>query len=262
MIRGVNMDKKYFWIIIIVILIIIGGIFILNSSQISQDKTFVVGFYNETAPYAFVDSNGNATGFDLEVAQEVAKRNNWTFKVVPINWDLKQNYLNNGSVDCIWSGFTVNNRGGDYTFSNSYLDSKQVIIVLKSSGINNTNDLNGKVVETLSNSSLVDALNNQNISFAKIVQDDSIANTFKDLDAGSCDAVAMDIGIAKYYINGSDKYVILDQPIGHEKYAVGFKLGNNALKNKVDQTLDEMFKDGTLQKIAKKYNIEESLINR
>ena len=87
-----------------------------------------------------------------------------------------------------------------------------------------------------------------------------------DLESGACDAVAMDIGVAEYDIknkNNSDDFSILDQYITTEKYGVGFKKGNTDLKDQVQTTLDEMFADGTVLKIAEKYGIsEDALISK
>ena len=84
-----------------------------------------------------------------------------------------------------------------------------------------------------------------------------------DLESGVCDAVAMDIGVAEYDIdnkNNSDDFSILDEYITTEKYGIGFKKGNDALKDQVQATLDEMFKDGTVLKIAEKYGISEDAL--
>ena len=84
-----------------------------------------------------------------------------------------------------------------------------------------------------------------------------------DLESGACDAVAMDIGVAEYDIDkkdNSDDYSILNESITTEKYGIGFKKGNDALKDKVQSTLDEMFKDGTVVKIAEKYGISQDAL--
>jgi polar amino acid transport system substrate-binding protein len=84
-----------------------------------------------------------------------------------------------------------------------------------------------------------------------------------DLESGACDAVAMDIGVAEYDIknkNNSDDFKILEESITTEKYGVGFKQGNDALKDKVQATLDEMFADGTVLKIAEKYGISQDAL--
>lgn len=78
-----------------------------------------------------------------------------------------------------------------------------------------------------------------------------------DLESGVCDAVAIDIGVAQYQVSSKenpDDYTILNDTISSEQYGIGFKKGNTDLKDQVQKTLDEMFKDGTVAKIAEKYS--------
>ena len=241
-----------------------------SGNQTANDEnTFIVGFDAEFPPYGFKDASGNYTGFDLDLAKEVCKRNNWTFKAQPTEWDAKDKELNSGSIDCFWNGFTIDGRENDYTWSNPYLENKQVFVVKSNSSINNVSDLSGKTVETQKNSTMVDALNGNNKTikdkFANLTEVTDFDTAFKDLKSGSCDAVAMDSGVAEYNIKNSnasaDDFKILNETIKTEKYGVGFKKGNDALKDKVQTTLDEMFKDGTVAKIADKYGIsQDSLI--
>ncbi len=239
-----------------------------NSNASSNDEnTFIVGFDAEFPPYGFKDASGNYTGFDLDLAKEVCKRNNWTFKAQPIDWDAKDAELDSGSIDCIWNGFTIDGRENDYLWSNPYFDNKQVFVVKSSSGIKKIDDLNGKIVETQKDSSALEALQGDNKtiadSFKTLTQVADYNTAFMDLESGVCDAVAMDIGVAEYDIknkNNSDDYSILSDHITTEKYGVGFKKGNDALKDKVQTTLDEMFKDGTVLKIAQKYGISEDAL--
>ncbi|HII08849.1 MAG TPA: amino acid ABC transporter substrate-binding protein, partial [Methanosphaera sp.] len=230
-----------------------------DESGANDDTTLIVGFDAEFPPYGFKAENGSFEGFDLDLAQEVCKRNGWTFKAQPIDWDAKDSELNSGTIDCIWNGFTINGREDQYTWSKPYIDNKQVVVVKTDSGINSIEDLKDKQVETQKDSSALHALEGDNKTiadtFKELVQIADYNTAFNDLESGACDAIAMDIGVAKYQVDkhGSDKFKILDQEISSEQYGVGFKKGNDALKDKVQATLDEMQKDGTIAKIAEKY---------
>ena len=93
-------------------------------------------------------------------------------------------------------------------------------------------------------------------TFADLTQVADYNTAFMDLESGACDAVAIDIGVAQYQISqkGSDQYKMLDEIISSEQYGIGFKKGNDQLKDKVQATLDEMFEDGTVEEIAQKYD--------
>ena len=241
-----------------------------GDSTTNDESTFIVGFDAEFPPYGFKDDSGNYTGFDLDLAKEVCERNNWTFKAQPIDWDAKDAELESGSIDCIWNGFTIDGRENDYLWSDPYFDNKQVFVVKADSGISSIDDLAGKTVETQKDSSALAALQGDNKtiadSFGTLTEVADYNTAFMDLESGACDAVAMDIGVAEYDIknkNGTDTFSILDQYITTEKYGVGFKKGNTDLKDQVQATLDEMFEDGTVLKIAQEYGIsEDALISK
>ena len=80
-----------------------------------------------------------------------------------------------------------------------------------------------------------------------------------ELEAGSVDAIAMDIGVAQYQVKsrGEDKFVILDEHLNAEKYAIGFKKGNTDLCKEVNEALHTLKKNGTFDKLAEKYELSD-----
>ncbi len=233
-----------------------------DTNATNDNETFIVGFDSEFPPYGYKDDNGSYVGFDLDLAKEVCERNNWTFKAQPIDWDAKDAELDSGSIDCIWNGFTIDGRENDYLWSKPYFDNKQIFVVKSDSNITSIADLKDKIVETQKDSSALAALQGDNKTIAdtfKTLTEVADYNTaFMDLESGACDAVAMDIGVAEYDIdqkNDTDAYSILNDSITTEKYGIGFKKGNEDLRDQVQKTLDEMFIDGTVAKIAQKYGI-------
>ncbi len=230
----------------------------------SDKKTFTVGFDAEFPPYGYIDeSTGEYVGFDLELAEEVCKRNGWELKKQPIDWDAKDMELNSGAIDCIWNGFTINGREDQYTWSVPYVDNSQVFVVAAESGIKTKADLAGKVVGVQKDSSALAALEDEEIpanielkdSFADLIQYADYNTGFMDLEAGAIDCLALDIGVANFQVSQRDEgaYVVLDDKLSVEQYGVGFKLGNEELKDTVEKTLLEMVDDGTFMKIAENY---------
>mgnify|MGYP003270922664 FL=1 len=226
----------------------------------NDDETLIVGFDASFPPYGYKDDDGEYVGFDLELAQEVCDRNDWKLVKQPVDWDAKDMEIDSGTIDCIWNGFTMNGREDEYTWSDPYIDNKQVIVVATDSGINSFDDLSGKLVETQADSSALAALQGDQKelagTFGSLTEIAEYNTAFMDLESGACDAIAMDIGVAYYQINSRknpDDYKVLDEEISSEQYAVGFKLGNEELRDKVQATLDEMAEDGTVAKIAEKY---------
>lgn len=233
-----------------------------SDSVTNGGNTFVVGFDAEYPPYGYMDDNGEYTGFDLELAQAVCDIEGWELEKKPINWDSKDMELNSGSIDCIWNGFTMNGREDDYTFSTPYVDNSQVIVVSESAGIESLEDLAGKVVGVQAASAALDVLNGDQKAladtFASLNEFADYNTAFTELQAGALDALAIDIGVAKYQINSrGDGYVILDETLNKEQYAIGFKKGNDELCEKVNADLQTLTNDGTVAKLAEKYEIAD-----
>ncbi len=237
----------------------------IEADNKTTDK-FVVGFDASFPPYGYLDENSEYVGFDLDLAEEVCKRNNWEFVKQPIDWDSKDMELNSGTISCIWNGFTMSeDRIDKYTWSEPYVDNSQVIVVHKDSGIETLADLAGKTVVVQAASSALEALDSDDCkdlrnSFATLDQVPDYNQAFMYLESGAADAVAMDIGVANYQIaNKGDDYVILEETIITEQYGIGFKLGNEELRDKVQNTLNEMVEDGTFNEIAKKWDLENEV---
>ncbi len=237
----------------------------VTNEEKSKGDTFTVGFDASFPPYGYKDDDGEYVGFDLDLAQEVCDRNGWELKKQPIDWDAKDMELSSGTIDCIWNGFTINGREDDYTWSEPYVDNSQVVVVSADSGIKTLEDLAGKIVEVQADSSALAALegDQQELAgtFSSLTQVPDYNTAFMDLEAGAAEAVAMDIGVAKYQIESRDgKFLILDENISSEQYAVGFKKGNEKLKDQVQNTLDEMAEDGTFMTIAEKWSVDDAVI--
>lgn len=221
--------------------------------------TFTVGFDQDFPPFGYVGDDGEFTGFDIEMATECAKRMGKEIVLQPIDWDAKDMELESGTIDCIWNGFTMNGREDQYTWSDSYMDNTQVVITKKDSGITTLADLAGKIVEVQKESSAQSALEDEDhtellASFGDFLQVAEYNTAFMDLESGAVDAIAIDIGVANFQLEGKeDDYIILDEVISSEQYAIGFLKGNETLRDEVQSTLMEMVEDGTFAEISDKY---------
>ena len=132
------------------------------------------------------------------------------------------------------------------------------MVVSANSDIKTKADLAGKVVMGQSGSSAITALEEEENaelrnSFKSLEQCADYNTGFMNLESGIIDCLAVDIGVAKFKLNNSQAFRQLDEALSKEQYAVGFKKGNTALRDEVEKTISEMWKDGTFMNIAKKY---------
>lgn len=142
-----------------------------------------------------------------------------------------------------------------------------MIVVAKDSGIEKLADLKGKNVVVQAASAALDALNNDDNkdlkdSFASLTENPDYNTAFMNIDSGAADAVAVDIGVANYQLSqrGKDKYVILDEPIQNEQYGIGFKKGNDELKDLVWDEVKKLDESGEVDKLADKYELDKSML--
>ena len=258
-------------VLLLAMLSVIVRMFTACSNKKSDDgrTTFTVGFDAEFPPYGYKDDSGEYVGFDLDLAQEVCERNGWNLVKQPIDWDSKDMELSSGSIDCIWNGFTLNGREREYTWSKAYIDNSQVVIVKSGSGIKKLEDLKGKVVIVQADSSALAAFTGEDATeenlalaaqFKTLQQVSDYNSAFMNLESGSADAVCMDMGVAKYQLEQrGNKFTMLDETVSSEQYGIGFKLGNTALRDEVQTSLNDMLADGTFDKIAEKWGLTDTL---
>ena len=234
-----------------------------DTPQTAEKQKLVVGFDAEFPPFGFIAADGSYDGFDLAMAEELCSRLGWDFEATPIVWDSKDAELSSGSINCIWNGFTYTSRENDYTWSDPYVDNSIVMVVKSDSGISSLADLAGKSVMAQAASSAVDAINaNESLkaSLKEVVELADYATGFMELNQGSVDAIAADLGVAKYQIANNDgSYVILGEPISTEQYAIGFLKGNTELRDAVNAELLKMAEDGTMLSIAENY-VDDGLV--
>ncbi len=227
--------------------------------------TVTVGLDENFPPMGFRDDKGNLTGFDIDMANEAAKKMGTTITFQPIAWSAKELELSSKKVDMLWNGLTITDeRKEKMLFSAPYLKNKQIIVVKNDSGISTKADLAGKTIGIQKESSAVDAVNSDTStkeSLGDIVEYDDNIMAFQDLQIGRISAVVLDEIVARYYLaHNETPFTILEDNFGDEEYGVGMRLDDTELQAKLQKALDEMNADGTAAAISKKWFGEDIVI--
>lgn len=224
-------------------------------------QAFIVGFDQDFPPYGYVGDNGEFTGFDLELAQKVCEMEGWEYKPEAIAWDSKDAQLNSGQITCIWNGFTIEGREGDYAFTDPYMENRQVIVVAANSPVKKLADLKDKTVVTQADSAALELLSEEG-SQADLGKTFKALNTigeyntaFMSLQTGEYDAVACDYPVAVFNIGSSKDYRILDEPLNSEHFGVGFANTDDGKKlaATVQKDLQKLDADGFVKQLCDKY---------
>lgn len=223
--------------------------------------SFTIGLDDTFVPMGFKDTTGELTGFDVELAKEVSKKMGLDVKFQPIDWSMKETELNSRNIDVIWNGYSITEkRKEQVSFTDPYLQNKQIIVTLKDSPINSKNDLKDKKLGLQDQSSAVDAVNKDtdlvsNLKNGELLLFETNNDALMDLEAGRIDAVVADEILIRYYTDkrGSEKYKILEDNFGEEEYGIGVRKEDKEFLAELNKALEDLKKDGTAAKISEKW---------
>lgn len=222
--------------------------------------SLIIGVDDTFAPMGFLDENNELVGFDIDMAKAVAQKLGVEIEFQVINWDMKEQELNQKNIDLIWNGYSITEeRKEEVNFTNAYLDNEQVVVTMADSGITSLADLEGKVVAAQIDSSAVEAMDaHPEISdtFADRPVFDTNDMAIMDMEAGRSDAVVADKVLLEYVISHKDdpsQYMILGESFGSEEYGVGVRKEDEALLAALNQAFADLKSDGTAAQISEKW---------
>lgn len=228
-----------------------------NSLQKVKDAgKLILGLDATFKPMGYTDENDEIVGFDIDVAEEVCKRMGVELVKEPINWDTKEQDLNVGKIDCIWNGMSINaSRQEAMNLSEAYMENEMVFVVNGSSDVTGMADLADKNIAVQNGSTAQDILEASEVGKTCTVT--TIATNveaLQQLELNLVDAVFLDSVVANYEIAESGKdYKVLEEGLEKEEYAIGFRKGDQKLRDEVQKILSEMKADGTLGEISTKW---------
>lgn len=226
----------------------------------AEVDTLIVGFDQSFPPMGFKDEKGDFTGFDIELAKLTAEKLGMEIDLQPIDWDSKDAELDSGNINCIWNGFTMTGREGKYEFSKPYMKNRQVLVVKEDSEVKSLADMADKRLELQQGSTAENALEEQTEfkdTLGEVTMVPENMTALADLEQGACDAVLMDEIVARYNIAQGREFRVIDEALSEEEYAIGFKLGNTELAEKINGALEELAAEGKLAELSMKYFEED-----
>ncbi len=224
--------------------------------KVLDSGEFVLGLDASFPPMGFSDENNEIVGFDIDVAQAVCDKMGVTLVKQPIVWDAKEQDLESGRIDCVWNGMSVSpSRAEAMNLSDPYMENEMIFVVPSDSDIKSLDDIKGKTVAVQLGSTAEEIL--ANADFANDITTTPLEDNvtaLQQLELGFSDAVFMDSVVANYLITSEGKdFVILPEGLEKEEYAIGFRKGDQALRDEVQNTLSELKADGTLGEISTKW---------
>ena len=234
-----------------------------NWDKYQQQKSITVGFDNTFVPMGFEEKNGNYAGFDIELAQYVSKKLGITVHFQPIDWDMKETELQNGTIDAIWNGYSATDeRREKVAFTIPYMQNTQILVVKKTSGIHSVEDMKGKVLGAQNGSSgMLDFEEHPEVLKNRVKGGDadqyqSVNEAIIDLKNDRIDALLIDRVYADYYLTTegiADEYDTIPSGFESESFAVGVRPADKKLLEALNQAFKELYQEGIFQQISEKW---------
>lgn len=222
----------------------------------AQNRELTVASSATYAPFAFENKDKQIVGFDVDIINAIAKHQNLKIKLVNTPWSGIFAALNNGDVDLIISGVTINDkRKQSYDFSPPYFAAKQLIALPKASAVASLKDLTGKKIAVVNASTADDVASRE---FGKtnpnIRRFESTPLIISELAAGNVDAAIGDNGVIAYRVaQNADLKTIDDKSFPEEGFGIVVKKGDKALQDKLAAGLAAIRADGSYNVIYKKW---------
>lgn len=234
-----------------------------NWDKYQQQKSITVGFDNTFVPMGFEEKNGNYAGFDIELAKYVSKKLGITVHFQPIDWDMKETELQNGTIDAIWNGYSATDeRREKVAFTIPYMQNTQILVVKKTSGIHSVEDMTWKVLGAQNGSSgMLDFEEHPEVLKNRVKGGDadqyqSVNEAIIDLKNDRIDALLIDRVYADYYLTTegiADEYDTIPSGFESESFAVGVRPADKKLLEALNQAFKELYQEGIFQQISKKW---------
>ena len=234
-----------------------------NWAKYQKQGSITIGFDNTFVPMGFEEKNGQYAGFDIDLAQAVSEKLGIQIKFQPIDWDMKETELQNGTIDAIWNGYTATDeRKEKVAFTIPYMENQQVLVSKKSQNIHSIQDMTDKVLGAQAGSSgylnfegQPELLKNR-VKDQKANQYQSFNEALIDLKNDRIDALLIDRVYANYYLQSEgilNDYNVFSAGFESEAFAVGVRPADKTLLAALNQALVSLYQEGKFQEISQKW---------
>lgn len=221
-----------------------------------QDKGNMVIGITEYEPMNYKDENGEWTGFDTELAEAVAEKLGVTAEFKVIEWDNKIVELESKAIDCVWNGMTLTDevlKGMDCT--KPYVVNAQVLVMAsdKVGEYKTVEDLKDVKFVAESGSAGEAAITDAGYECTAV---GTQADALMEVSSNAADACVIDITMANAMTGAGTSYEDLGVGISftEEEYGIGCRKTSD-LVVLINNAIDELRADGSLQKLADKYEL-------
>lgn len=209
-------------------------------------------------PYEMTTDSGDFEGIDVEIAGAIAEKLGLELQIDDMDFDAALLAVQQGKSDMVMAGVTVTeDRLAVMSFTDSYANGIQSVIVTEDSDIASIDDMEGKLIGTQAGTTgyiyCSDTPENGGFGEDNVIAYDNGITAVQALMNGQVDCVVIDNAPAQEFVKANPGLKILDTEYANEDYAIGVNKDNTALLDAINGALAELKADGTIDSIISKY---------
>ncbi|MCF7800070.1 ABC transporter substrate-binding protein [Candidatus Babeliales bacterium] len=248
--------KKIFIILSLIVACIFFLYFFIQKKESTPKNILIVGTNAEYSPFTFVKNN-TIVGFDIDIITQVCNLLDKKFITKDMPFDILIPEIQRGSIDIIAAGMTpTKQRENEVLFSKCYFTGDPLVIITpKNKSLINIEQLKNKNV--IVNDGYTADLYLSKFNNINIIRLPNPATAFLALQSGRADAyVTAKSTVSSYFSqNDSKKYEITEMKNTEEKYALAISRRNADLVPEINNIINSMIQDGTIEKLKEKWGL-------
>lgn len=222
--------------------------------QIKKKGSITFGVKNDFDPFGFVSRTGKVIGFDIDMAEYIAKNLGVKAKYKPVTSQNRIDKLLNGEVDVVIASMTHKvERDKKIDFTISYFYDGQAILARRGSKAQSYKDYEGKAVGAVhgaSSGKVFEVIQ----PMAQVVYYDNYDDLIKALKSAQVDAVTSDYAFLQTKAKKSiGKLKVIGKPFTIEPYGIGVRENQSNLRDELNFIIQKSVKTGEYNKIYKKW---------
>lgn len=224
--------------------------------EVKKRGKLIAGVKTDFPPFGYVDSSGKNLGFDVDVAHIFAKTlfdDENKVELVAVTSGNRIPFLQSGKIDIIIASVTVTDeRRQVVEFSDPYFMSGGLLLVPKTSPIKGVEDLAGKTVAVIQGA-IQDKDIEQLAPKADRVKFGKVSEAVLAVKGGRAEAFSQDDILILTLAKENPDLKAVGKPFTPRPYGIAVRKGEMEFVKWVNDQLAKLKKDGTYDKLWKKY---------
>ena len=230
-----------------------------RTQSVYAKEKITVGTNAEYAPFEYLDSDGNLTGFDYELLEAIAQEENLELEWKDMPFDSLVGSMETGNIQIIAAAIVpTKEREKSVDFSDVYYTGSQSIVSSQKTPLYDFAGLSGKRVAVLEGSQSDFIVSGENTDYgvvenATVVRFKNAASAVMELKNGGVNAVLIDTIMAEIYCRQNDDIVYQKVDGTEEDTVYCIEKGNTELLNTVNKGLKKLKDNGEYDQIYEKF---------